>query len=136
MALPSSGQLSLNDIRVELGASSTNVSLGAMSDTAGFAAPDKVSDFYGFSNLTSFYVTTLTYKFYEFCLISTPVEKWHNGYFSLPTIGDTIYSNSTGTTVYTWTKRHGIGTTSSTLAGQGMQMGATSGVISNMYLCL
>ena len=36
MSLPTSGPLSLNDIRVELGASSTNVSLGTMSDTAGF----------------------------------------------------------------------------------------------------
>ena len=46
MGLPTSGQLSLNDIRVELGASSTNVSLGSMSDSVGFTAPDKVSDFY------------------------------------------------------------------------------------------
>ena len=36
MALQSSGQISLNDIRSELGAATTNVSLGAMSDTAGF----------------------------------------------------------------------------------------------------
>lgn len=51
MALPSSGPLSINDIRVELAASSTNQSLGAFSDTAGFAAPDAISDFYGYSNI-------------------------------------------------------------------------------------
>ena len=51
MSLPTSGPLSLNAIRVELGASSTNVSLGTMSDTAGFSAPDKITDFYGFSAL-------------------------------------------------------------------------------------
>ena len=51
MALPSSGPLSINDIRVELAASSTNQSLGAFSDTAGFTAPDAVSDFYGYSNV-------------------------------------------------------------------------------------
>ena len=51
MALPSSGPLSINDIRVELAASSTNQSLGAFSDTAGFTAPDAVSDFYGYSNI-------------------------------------------------------------------------------------
>lgn len=52
MALQSSGQISLNDIRAELGAATTNVSLGAMSDTAGFAAEDKISDFYGYSHVT------------------------------------------------------------------------------------
>ena len=51
MALPSSGPLSINDIRVELAASATNQSLGAFSDTAGFTAPDAVSDFYGYSNI-------------------------------------------------------------------------------------
>ena len=48
MALPTSGPLSINDIRVALGASSTNQSLGAFSDTAGLVAPDAISDFYGF----------------------------------------------------------------------------------------
>ena len=51
MALPSSGPLSINDIRVELAASATNQSLGAFSNTAGFAAPDVISDFYGYSNI-------------------------------------------------------------------------------------
>jgi len=136
MSLPTSGPISLNDIRVELGASSTNVSLGTMSDTAGFLAPDKVSDFYGYPPLISFYITTGAYKNTDFCGISTPVEKWHNGSAILPTVGDTIYSNSTGTTVYTWLRRHGISTTSTGTAFQGMQMGSTSGVIGSMYLCL
>ena len=48
MALPTSGPLSINDIRVELEASATDQSLGAFSDTAGFTAPDAISDFYGF----------------------------------------------------------------------------------------
>ena len=136
MSLPTSGPLSLNDIRVELGASSNNVSLGAMSDTAGFLAPDKVSDFYGYPPLTSFFITTQGYKNFDFCGINTPVEKWHNGSGTVPTVGDTIYSNSTGTTVYTWTRRHGISNNSSGAAFAGMQMGLTNGVISNMYLCL
>ena len=51
MALPSSGPLSINDIRVELGASSTNQSLGTFSDTAGFTSPDSITDFYGFVNI-------------------------------------------------------------------------------------
>ena len=45
MALPTSGPLSINDIRVELAASATNQSLGAFSDTAGFTAPDAITDF-------------------------------------------------------------------------------------------
>jgi hypothetical protein len=50
MALPASGPLSLNDIRVELQEAQANSSLGALSDIAGFAAPDAVSDFYGYSS--------------------------------------------------------------------------------------
>lgn len=49
MALPSSGQLSLNDIRVELGLAQSNVSLGSMSNSVGFTDPDAVSEFYGYS---------------------------------------------------------------------------------------
>lgn len=48
MPLPSSGTLSLNDIRVELGLAQSNVSLRSMSNTAGFSTPDAVSEFYGY----------------------------------------------------------------------------------------
>ena len=136
MALPNSGPLSINDIRVELGASSTNQSLGAFSDTVGLIAPDKISDFYGFSNLTSFYITAQGYKNLDFCGFATTVEKWHNGLSALPTVGDTIYSNSTGTTVFSWTRTYGINASSTGTAFQGMAMGGTSGVIGSMYLCL
>ena len=49
MALPCSGQLSLNDIRVELGLAQSNVSLGSMSNSVGFTDPDAVSEFYCYS---------------------------------------------------------------------------------------
>jgi len=49
MALQSSGQISLNDIKTELGAAATDVSLRALSNTAGFAIPDAISEFYGYS---------------------------------------------------------------------------------------
>jgi len=50
MALPSTGQLSLNDINIELGNSSgTEANLRNMSSTAGFSIPDSVSEFYGYS---------------------------------------------------------------------------------------
>ena len=56
MALPSSGQLSINDIYTEIyglsipAAGATNVSLQALSFAAGFTAPHAISDFYGYSS--------------------------------------------------------------------------------------
>jgi len=50
MALPASGVLSLNDIRVELGLASTNVSLRNMSASASFTSPDAISEFYGYAS--------------------------------------------------------------------------------------
>ena len=47
MALPSSGPLSINDIRTALGSSSG--SLRALSALAGFSTPDAISDFYGYN---------------------------------------------------------------------------------------
>ena len=46
MPLPSSGQLSINQIRTEFGTS--NGSLRTLSSLAGFSTPDKISDFYGY----------------------------------------------------------------------------------------
>jgi len=40
-----------------------------------------------------------------------------------------------GLTVYSWLRRHEIGTTSSSLAFQGMESSG-NGVVSNMYLYL
>ena len=51
MALPTSGQLSINDIRNELG--STSGSLVNLSQLAGFSPPFRISDFYGYSPATS-----------------------------------------------------------------------------------
>ena len=55
MALPSSGQLSLEDIRAELGAGTSNVSLRSLSSTAGFTVPDAISEFYGYSAYSNGY---------------------------------------------------------------------------------
>ena len=51
MALPSSGTLSIGDIRTELGSSSG--SLRTLSGLAGFSTPDAISEFYGYSALTA-----------------------------------------------------------------------------------
>ena len=48
MALPSSGQLSIGDIRTEAG--STSGSLRTLSAAAGFSTPDSISEFYGWSS--------------------------------------------------------------------------------------
>jgi hypothetical protein len=59
MALPSSGQLSINDIRTELGTSEG--SLRSLSSTAGFSTPDAISEFYGYSAGTTVYFTICDY---------------------------------------------------------------------------
>jgi hypothetical protein len=99
MALPSSGPLSINDIRVELGASSTNQSLGTFSDTAGFASPDAITDFYGFSaSLTGFTGSASQGGNKFICNQSLWIEYWHNNSgTAYPVVGDTIYTNSGGT---------------------------------------
>ena len=50
MALPSTGSLSFNQIRTELGLSQSNSSLRNMSSCAGKSAPDAVSEFRGYSS--------------------------------------------------------------------------------------
>jgi hypothetical protein len=52
MALQSSGQISINDIRTELG--TTSGDLRVLSSTAGFSTPDQFNDFYGYSAVTWF----------------------------------------------------------------------------------
>jgi hypothetical protein len=51
VALPSSGTLSIGDIRTELGSSSG--SLRTLSGLAGFSTPDAISEFYGYTGLTA-----------------------------------------------------------------------------------
>jgi hypothetical protein len=48
MALPSSGQISISQIRTELGTS--NGSLRALSNLAGFSTPDAMSEFYSYAS--------------------------------------------------------------------------------------
>jgi hypothetical protein len=51
MALPSSGALSISQIKTELGSASN--SLRTLSGLAGFSTPDAISEFYGYSSLTA-----------------------------------------------------------------------------------
>lgn len=52
MALQSSGQISINDIRNELG--TTSGDLRTLSAAAGFSTPDGFNEFYGFSAATAY----------------------------------------------------------------------------------
>jgi hypothetical protein len=52
MALQSSGAISINDVKTELGSAST--SLRTLSSLAGKSAPDAMSEFYGYSAVTWF----------------------------------------------------------------------------------
>ena len=54
MALQSSGAISIDNIRTELGQAQANSSLRALSALANFSSPDAMSDFYGFSASTAY----------------------------------------------------------------------------------
>lgn len=137
MGLPTSGQLSLRDIQIEIGASTSNVSLGSMSDTAGFSAPDKITDFYGFSALKLFYVTNTNYRSSSSaCGQKCTVSRWHDGTSALPQLGDTIYTNSTGTTTWSWSSWYGCVTTSGGSSIQSIAMSKTVGVVGTVGICL
>lgn len=89
MALPSSGQLSLNDIRAELSAASTNVSLRSMSSTAGKSTPDAVSEFYGYSGIS----TGLSSALYTQNLSTSTAWDIFQGDNEISTLSD--YANTT-----------------------------------------
>ena len=52
MALQTFGQITLEDIANEVGATLSNVSLNSMSQVAGFSGEDSISEFYGYSHDT------------------------------------------------------------------------------------
>jgi hypothetical protein len=108
MALPSSGQLSLNDIRVELQEAQANSSLGTLSNLAGFTDPDAVSEFYGYSyaNYNTVSIINTQYSSSKDACDDTGEDNL-TLYFSgtggtpaCPATGDTLYTNSALTTVF------------------------------------
>lgn len=54
MALQSSGPISIDNIRTELGQAQANSSLRSLSALANFSSPDAMSEFYGFSAATAY----------------------------------------------------------------------------------
>jgi len=108
MALPSSGPLSLNDIRVELQQAQANSSLDALSNLAGFTNPDAVSEFYGYS-----YAAYNTFAIYnnpfstsgEACASRgadnlTLYFAGSGGTAACPTTSVTLYTNTSLTTAF------------------------------------
>ena len=69
VALQSSGAISINDIRVELGQGQANSSLRTLSSLAGKSTPDAMSEFYGFSNATEFSISEMGFPDSEQCCI-------------------------------------------------------------------
>lgn len=130
MALPSSGPISGSQIANELSVAATNISLGGMADSASFSAPDAYSDFYGYANLTSYTGSAFQVSNKFICTQTLNVTYYHDGGGIIPTVGDTIYTNSGGTTVigggnigYNRTNQYGYVKTNS------------SGVVTNSYFC-
>ena len=128
MALPSSGPISGSQISAEVGTAATNISLGGMADSAsvGSSFGDKYSDFYGYSNLTSYLGSTFQNGTKFICTQTRGTTFYHDGSSTFPQVGDTIYTNSGGTTL-------GVGYSR---VNFGYDLTNSSGVVTNIYLCI
>ena len=96
MALQSSGAISINDIRVELGQGQANSSLRTLSSIAGKSTPDAMSEFYGFSNATSYAFSEVGFGDAEGCCAEGPNFGTQTLYSSSGSlvINDTLYTGS------------------------------------------
>jgi len=114
MALTASGQISLGDIAIEMGVSPSNVSLTTQSTTGintnstskpDGSTPHAISEFYSYDHsasppLRAFNVDENTYGDPgSACASGTSNAEWyHDGEGEYPTDGDTVYTDSGGTT--------------------------------------
>jgi len=137
MGLPSSGQISINDIATEFGVTLSNVALNATLGTyasKGAGATTAISDFYGLSNLTSFsYNAQEEDNPTEACSLEEIGDTaYHNGSGSSPVSGDNVYSDSSGSSPLEngSTYKYDNGTES----GGFLNIGA-SGVVSSLGNC-
>lgn len=98
MALQSSGAISINDIRVELGQAQANSSLRSLSSLAGKSTPDAMSEFYGYS--AAVYIPIYTEIFEDFGNLCSGAEGqgivvYSQGLSELAK-GDTLYADESG----------------------------------------
>ena len=103
MGLPSSGQISINDIATEFSVSLSNVALNATLGTyasKSSGATTATSDFYGLSALTAFYFNASGEENPSDACKAEATEDtaYHNGSGTYPDVEDVIYTNSSGTT--------------------------------------
>ena len=102
MGLPSSGQLSINDIATEFGVTLSNVALNATLGTyasKGAGVTTAISDFYGLSALTAFNYNaegTEEGPNTACSLEGTEDTAYHNGSGTYPAQGDNVYNDSSG----------------------------------------
>ena len=93
MPLQSSGEISIDDIRTEIG--TTDGSLRSLSNTAGKSTPDAMSEFYGYSHSS---VSSATYYFsstaQSSCISTNGVTVYWSGSGDALDQGHKIYTNS------------------------------------------
>ena len=138
MGLPSSGQISINDIATEFSVSLSNVALNATLGTyasKGSGATTAMSNFYGLSNLTAFSYNSEGQEggAGDACILrDTGDTAYHNGSGTYPAQGDNVYSDSSGSSPleeeYTYKYDNG------TKNGGYLDIGA-SGVVSSLGNC-
>ena len=130
MALPTTGPLSGSQIAAELSVASTNISLGGMADSASFIAPDAYSDFYGYSGatLTSYTGSPFQAKNKLICSATLNTTYYHDGSAAFPAVGDTIYTDSGGTT--------NVGNGYIRTNALSYTLTNSSGVVTNTYPCV
>jgi len=127
MALPSSGQLGINRIRIELGASATNQSLRAFSSTVGFSSPDKITDFYGYTAPEAYVGSTFQSGTKFICTQARNTTFYHDGTGTFPVVSDTIYTDFAKTT------NAGSGYSR---VNVGYILTNSSGVVTNTFICI
>ena len=99
MALPSSGEISIGDIKTEIGSSSG--SLRTLSSAAGKSIPDAISEFHGYSHVTlTSYTSSIPSNatLFNVCSQTPTATYYHDGLTTYPVTGDTVYTNSNGST--------------------------------------
>ena len=72
MALQTTGAISIDNIRTELGQAQANSSLRSLSSLAGKSTPDAMSEFYGFSSATEFAISEIGFPDAEQCCVEGP----------------------------------------------------------------
>lgn len=123
MALPTSGTLTMNDIRTELGLTTPPYSLRSMSSTAGFSTPDAISEFYGYSAGSSGYsYSTTTIAFPSTSGYTSYSGYWENSFSPYDddmTLGTYVSGNYTFTPLGTTFYINGSGSSSITISSNG-----------------